>query len=359
MIRATDWRPLERNTLRGFLTLELPSGLILHECTYHRAASGAEWIGLPGRPQLDRDGKQRKDPVTGKALYTPIVETQGQGRARALPGRRARCRARAARDGGGGGMTALDYNADAGDPIVAALEQEKVAPRKRLTAAARLAGQQLELLIPAVLAPTGRGIVAGKFTAVMPGTLLFVLADKRRLVTLHALDQHDLIEQTIAHVHELREFIRRESIGRTPRGVVVSVIRSFLHEHERAAWGSKQAVLPEEAATNTIGTLFAALDDDQIRNALANACEIARLGRCRIRRPAPPGRGRRGDAGRCCLRPARRAAPSQQPKRRDVRRPRRHPHRDRLGRLAQRAARQGREADQGPLRARRPARQGR
>jgi len=76
-ITASDWRRLERNTLRGFLTLELPSGLILRECTYHRAATGAEWIGLPGKPQLDRDGRQRKD-ATGKALYTSIVEFKGK-----------------------------------------------------------------------------------------------------------------------------------------------------------------------------------------------------------------------------------------------------------------------------------------
>lgn len=78
MMRASDWRPLERNTLRGFLTLELPSGLILHECTYHRTVTGAEWIGLPGRPQLDREGKQRKDPDTGKSLYVSIVELRGK-----------------------------------------------------------------------------------------------------------------------------------------------------------------------------------------------------------------------------------------------------------------------------------------
>jgi len=77
-VRARDWRPLERNTLRGFFTLELPSGMILNECTYHRAASGAEWIGLPGRPQLDREGKQRRDPATGKALYAPVVELKGK-----------------------------------------------------------------------------------------------------------------------------------------------------------------------------------------------------------------------------------------------------------------------------------------
>lgn len=78
MIRATDWRPLERNTLQGFVTLELPSGLVLRECAFHRAASGAEWIGLPGRPQLDRGGRQRKDPSTGKALYVPVVEITGK-----------------------------------------------------------------------------------------------------------------------------------------------------------------------------------------------------------------------------------------------------------------------------------------
>jgi hypothetical protein len=81
-MRARDWRPLERNTLRGFFTLELPSGLILNECTYHRAASGSEWVNLPNRPQIDREGRHRKDPATGKALYTPMVEIKGKARER-------------------------------------------------------------------------------------------------------------------------------------------------------------------------------------------------------------------------------------------------------------------------------------
>jgi len=73
------------------LTLELPSGLILRECTYHRAATGAEGIGLPGKPQLDRDGRQRKD-ATGKALFTPIVELKGKvARERSRPPRWPRC----------------------------------------------------------------------------------------------------------------------------------------------------------------------------------------------------------------------------------------------------------------------------
>jgi hypothetical protein len=56
--------------------LSLPAWC-LNDCTYHRRADGAEWIGLP-KPQLDREGQQRKDPATGKALYVPVVEIVGK-----------------------------------------------------------------------------------------------------------------------------------------------------------------------------------------------------------------------------------------------------------------------------------------
>jgi hypothetical protein len=79
MIRASDWRPVERNSLRGFITLNLePSGLVLRDCTVHRTQDGREWIGLPAKPQIDRDGQHRKDPETGKSLYTAVVEVQGK-----------------------------------------------------------------------------------------------------------------------------------------------------------------------------------------------------------------------------------------------------------------------------------------
>lgn len=73
MIRASDFKPLERNTLRGFLTLTLePSGLILRDCSFHRQGE-KEWVGLPGKPQLDRDGRHRVGD-NGKKAYTPVVE---------------------------------------------------------------------------------------------------------------------------------------------------------------------------------------------------------------------------------------------------------------------------------------------
>src|SRR5262252_6053004 len=83
MIVASDFRPMQRNTLQGFVTLMLePSGLVLQECAVHRKG-GREWIGLPGKPQIDRDGQPRKDPATGKQLYVAIVE---------IPDREARAR---------------------------------------------------------------------------------------------------------------------------------------------------------------------------------------------------------------------------------------------------------------------------
>ena len=83
---ASDWRPFERNTLLGFCALTLPSGMVLRDCSFHRK-DDREWIGLPGKPQIDRDGAPRKDPTTGKVLYTPIIE---------IPDRDARDRFQAA-----------------------------------------------------------------------------------------------------------------------------------------------------------------------------------------------------------------------------------------------------------------------
>ena len=78
MIGASDWRPVEKNTLRGFVTLRLaPSGLILRECALHQKEE-KRWVSLPGKPQLDGEGKHRTDPASGKKLWAPIVEIAGK-----------------------------------------------------------------------------------------------------------------------------------------------------------------------------------------------------------------------------------------------------------------------------------------
>ena len=52
---ATNPRRHERNTLRGFVDLRLPSGMIVKGCTVHMKGPRA-WVGLPGRPYKDAAG---------------------------------------------------------------------------------------------------------------------------------------------------------------------------------------------------------------------------------------------------------------------------------------------------------------
>jgi hypothetical protein len=77
MIAASDWREVVKNSLQGFCVLTLsPSGIVLRDCALHR--DGKRWISPPSRPQLDSEGRHRKDPATGKALWLPVVEIKGK-----------------------------------------------------------------------------------------------------------------------------------------------------------------------------------------------------------------------------------------------------------------------------------------
>jgi hypothetical protein len=54
---ALNARRHEKNTLKGFFDLVLPSGMIVKGCTLHVAGHRA-WIGLPGRPYTDASGAE-------------------------------------------------------------------------------------------------------------------------------------------------------------------------------------------------------------------------------------------------------------------------------------------------------------
>ena len=78
MITASDWREVVKNSLQGFCVLTLsPSGIVLRDCALHER-DGKRWISLPSRPQLYSEGRHRKDPATGKALWLPVVEIKGK-----------------------------------------------------------------------------------------------------------------------------------------------------------------------------------------------------------------------------------------------------------------------------------------
>jgi hypothetical protein len=62
--RISNWKPFEKNTLRGFFTLTLPSGMVLHQCSYF-VKGDSRWIGLPSQKFAKKDGS---------VTYTPMVE---------------------------------------------------------------------------------------------------------------------------------------------------------------------------------------------------------------------------------------------------------------------------------------------
>ncbi|MFE1601588.1 hypothetical protein [Methylobacterium sp. ID0610] len=68
-VEIADFKPLERGSLRGFVTVRIPAmRLTIRDCTVNESG-GRRWVGLPGKAQLGRDGETiRRD---GKVQYTP------------------------------------------------------------------------------------------------------------------------------------------------------------------------------------------------------------------------------------------------------------------------------------------------
>jgi hypothetical protein len=76
-IELVEWKEMQRNTLRGFATVRLRSGLTIRDCGVH-TANGKAWASLPSKPIVDRDGQAQRDQSTGKIRYVPIVEWQSR-----------------------------------------------------------------------------------------------------------------------------------------------------------------------------------------------------------------------------------------------------------------------------------------
>lgn len=71
-MKLRAWRPMIKNSLRGFATVELPSGLVINDIAILTKSNGS-WANLPAKPQVDRDG-QPKIGANGRPLYAKIVE---------------------------------------------------------------------------------------------------------------------------------------------------------------------------------------------------------------------------------------------------------------------------------------------
>ena len=72
-VAVLAWKALERNTLRGFVTVVVKElQLVIHDVAIHER-DGKRWVQPPGKPQLDRDRNTIKNEA-GKVQYTPVVE---------------------------------------------------------------------------------------------------------------------------------------------------------------------------------------------------------------------------------------------------------------------------------------------
>ena len=72
-IRLVFWKPIFKggSNLRGFVTIELPFGLKLIDCSIFVGPNGP-WAALPSKPVLGCEGRQAR--ASGKPQFAPVVE---------------------------------------------------------------------------------------------------------------------------------------------------------------------------------------------------------------------------------------------------------------------------------------------
>lgn len=70
---AEDFRPVERNSLRGFARIRFQSGLVINDCAIHVSENGRAWASPPSRQLVDRNGVVMKD-AAGKVRWQPVIE---------------------------------------------------------------------------------------------------------------------------------------------------------------------------------------------------------------------------------------------------------------------------------------------
>jgi hypothetical protein len=72
-VRVEAFKPRRSHSLYGLADLVIPElRLRVREATVHQS-HGRRWIGLPAKPQIDREGRVRHD-ERGKPAYVSILQ---------------------------------------------------------------------------------------------------------------------------------------------------------------------------------------------------------------------------------------------------------------------------------------------
>jgi hypothetical protein len=70
-IVISNWKPVQKNSLLGFFSAQMPSGMIMNEISVH-SSNGKLWASPPSKPMVGRDGIALKD-ENGKVKYSPLI----------------------------------------------------------------------------------------------------------------------------------------------------------------------------------------------------------------------------------------------------------------------------------------------
>lgn len=65
-----EFRPMTRNSLRGFARVRMPSGVVFHDVAIYAKGDEA-WASPPSKPAIGRDATQIKR--GGKPVWQPVV----------------------------------------------------------------------------------------------------------------------------------------------------------------------------------------------------------------------------------------------------------------------------------------------
>jgi hypothetical protein len=67
-----EFKSVEKNTLRGWARVRMPSGMILHDVGIFYDSDRA-WVSAPSKAMLGRDGVRMRSAKESKPLYAPVV----------------------------------------------------------------------------------------------------------------------------------------------------------------------------------------------------------------------------------------------------------------------------------------------
>jgi hypothetical protein len=72
-----EFKPVVKNTLRGFARVRFASGLVMHEVSLH-ISNGRVWASPPSKPMVGGDGTVMRD-AEGKQRWQPLITFSDKG----------------------------------------------------------------------------------------------------------------------------------------------------------------------------------------------------------------------------------------------------------------------------------------